>query len=76
MLAPPGKAGTLGGSMNFAGTSSGILVPLLAGFILQFTGTYSAVIYFFAACAVLYLTAQTAPPHRATGTRRILRRHT
>ena len=40
--------------MNFAGTASAILVPLLAGLILQFARSYNCVLYFFASCAILY----------------------
>ncbi len=55
VLAPRPKVGMLGGIMNFAGSASGIAVPIITGFILQFTGTYLAVLLFFAACAGLYV---------------------
>jgi MFS transporter, ACS family, D-galactonate transporter len=55
LLAPRDKVGLLGGTMNFAGSSSGIAVPIITGLILQWTGAYSAVLAFFAACALLYV---------------------
>jgi MFS transporter, ACS family, D-galactonate transporter len=55
LLVPPAQAGTVGGLMNFAGSTGGIVVPLIAGFILQATGSYNGVLYFFAGCAVLFI---------------------
>jgi ACS family D-galactonate transporter-like MFS transporter len=55
LLAPKERAGFVGSVMNFAGSTGGIAVPLLAGFILQETGTYTLVLYYFAGCAVLYV---------------------
>jgi ACS family D-galactonate transporter-like MFS transporter len=55
VLAPREKVGILGGLMNFAGSASGIAVPIVTGAILQFTGAYLAVLFFFAACAGLYV---------------------
>jgi MFS transporter, ACS family, D-galactonate transporter len=43
--------------MNFAGSSSGIAVPIITGLILQWTGAYLDVLYFFAGCAGLYVLA-------------------
>ena len=60
VLAPKEKVGLLGGIMNFAGSSSGIAVPILTGAILQFTGTYLAVLFFFAGCAALYVVGTLA----------------
>jgi ACS family D-galactonate transporter-like MFS transporter len=55
LLAPCDKVGLLGGTMNFAGSSSGIAVPIITGLILQATGAYVAVLMFFAGCALLYV---------------------
>ena len=55
LLAPRDKVGLLGGTMNFAGSASGIAVPIITGFILQSTGTYLGVLTFFAACALVYV---------------------
>jgi ACS family D-galactonate transporter-like MFS transporter len=55
ILAPKQRVGIFGGAMNFAGSSSGIAVPIITGFILQATGAYLIVLYFFAACAALYV---------------------
>ena len=55
LLAPRDKVGLLGGTMNFAGSSSGIAVPIITGLILQATGAYLAVLMFFAGCALLYV---------------------
>lgn len=57
LLAPRQRVGVLGATMNFAGSSSGIAVPIITGFILQWTGAYAAVLGFFAACALLYAVA-------------------
>jgi MFS transporter, ACS family, D-galactonate transporter len=55
ILASKDKVGVVGGVMNFAGSSSGIAVPIITGLILQATGAYLMVLYFFAACAALYV---------------------
>jgi ACS family D-galactonate transporter-like MFS transporter len=55
ILAPRAKVGIVGGAMNFAGSASGIAIPIITGLILQATGTYLMVLYFFAACAALYV---------------------
>jgi ACS family D-galactonate transporter-like MFS transporter len=60
LLAPQRKVGMLGGVMNFAGSASGIAIPIVTGMILQGTGTYLAVLYFFAGCAALYVVATLA----------------
>ena len=57
VLAPRSKVGVVGGLMNFAGSASGIAVPIITGVILQVTGAYLMVLYFFAACAALYVLA-------------------
>lgn len=55
ILAPKDKVGVVGGTMNFAGSASGIAVPIITGYILQITGAYLVALYFFAACAALYV---------------------
>jgi len=55
ILAPKEEVGVVGGVMNFVGSSSGIAVPIITGYILQVTGTYLVALYFFAACAGLYV---------------------
>lgn len=55
ILAPKDKVGIIGGAMNFAGSVSGIAIPIIAGQILQATGSYLIVLYFFATCAALYV---------------------
>jgi ACS family D-galactonate transporter-like MFS transporter len=55
MLASPERIGLVGGVMNFAGTSSGITVPIIVGLIVDHTGGFDAVLNFFAACALVYL---------------------
>jgi ACS family D-galactonate transporter-like MFS transporter len=55
LLAPRAKVGLLGATMNFAGSASGIAVPILTGAILQFSGSYFAVLLFFAGCAAVYV---------------------
>lgn len=55
ILAPKEKVGIVGGAMNFAGSASGIAIPIITGLILQATGAYLMVLYFFAFCAALYV---------------------
>ena len=57
ILAPREKVGLLGGTMNFAGSASGIAVPIITGAILQYSGSYLAVLFYFAGCAALYVAA-------------------
>jgi ACS family D-galactonate transporter-like MFS transporter len=57
MLAKKEKVGLVGGTMNFAGTSAGIIVPIVAGVLLDVTGGYTAVLVFLAAAAGVYLIA-------------------
>lgn len=66
MLAPPEKAGLVGGLMNFAGSSGGIAIPMIAGLILQVTGAYTVVLYFFAGCAALYMLGTLLIPFSRT----------
>ncbi|KMO17771.1 MFS transporter [Methylobacterium platani] len=68
LLAPKDKVGLVGGIMNFAGSASGIAVPILTGVILQATGAYLAVLMFFAACALVYVAGTMLiayPPSRS-----------
>ena len=55
ILAPREKVGVLGGAMNLAGSASGIAVPIITGMLLDATGSYLVVLYFFAGCAALYV---------------------
>lgn len=57
MLAKPDKVGLVGGVMNFAGTSAGIIVPIVAGILIDVTGGYTAVLIFLAASAAVYVVA-------------------
>jgi ACS family D-galactonate transporter-like MFS transporter len=57
MLAKKEKVGLVGGTMNFAGTSAGIIVPIVAGVLLDVTGGYEAVLTFLAIAAAVYLVA-------------------
>ena len=67
ILAPRAKVGLLGGVMNFAGSCSGIAIPIITGMILQATGTYLAVLYFFAGSAALYVLATMIIDFRTGG---------
>jgi ACS family D-galactonate transporter-like MFS transporter len=58
VLAPKEKVGIVGGTMNFAGSASGIAVPIITGLILDYTGgSYLTVLFYFAGCAALYVAA-------------------
>lgn len=51
ILGGQSKAGVLGGSMNFCGNMVGVLVPILIGLIVQFTGSYFLALIFFVVMA-------------------------
>ena len=55
LLGAPRAAGMVGALMNLAGSVGGIAVPLLAGALLQLTGSYDAVLLMFACCAGVYI---------------------
>ncbi|WGF89948.1 MFS transporter [Marinivivus vitaminiproducens] len=57
MLAPAQSEGFMGGMMNCAGSVGGIIVPLVAGVLLEVTGTFTAVLTYFAISAGLYVLA-------------------
>ena len=67
ILAPREKVGLLGGTMNFAGSASGIAVPIITGAILQYSGSYLAVLFYFAGCAALYVAATLLIAFPASG---------
>ena len=46
------RAGLLAGSMNFCGNIVGVLVPIMIGLIVQFTGTYFLALMFFVVVAL------------------------
>jgi len=51
ILGGKSKAGVLGGSMNFCGNMVGVIVPILIGLIVQFTGSYFLALIFFVVMA-------------------------
>ena len=55
LLAPKSRVGIVGGTMNMAGSTGGILVPILVGLIIEATGGYDSVLVFFACCAGMYV---------------------
>lgn len=57
MLAQRGRAGALGGIMNFGGNIAGIFVPFLIGIIVQKTGSYFFALLFFVAVALVQIFA-------------------
>ena len=60
ILATRDRAGFLGGCMNFGGNIAGITVPIIVGFIVQFTGSYFLALMFFAAAGVALFACSTA----------------
>jgi len=54
-LTDRGRAGVLGGMMNFGGNLGGIFVPIIIGVIVQATGSYFLALMFFTASGILYL---------------------
>jgi ACS family D-galactonate transporter-like MFS transporter len=59
-LTDRGRAGVLGGMMNFAGNVGGILVPIIIGVIVQVTGSYFLALMFFTASGILYFVGSLA----------------
>lgn len=58
VLAPADKVGFVGGAMNCAGSISGIVIPILIGWILDVSSqSYGTVLAFFAGAAALYVVA-------------------
>lgn len=55
LLAPRSRVATVGGMMNMAGSVGGICIPLIVGLILDVTGSFDPVLYFFAGCAVIFI---------------------
>ncbi|MCY1286466.1 putative galactarate transporter [compost metagenome] len=51
ILGGKSKSGVLGGSMNFCGNMVGVIVPILIGLIVQFTGSYFLALIFFVVMA-------------------------
>jgi ACS family D-galactonate transporter-like MFS transporter len=60
ILATRDRAGFLGGCMNLGGNIAGITVPIIVGFIVQFTGSYFLALMFFAAAGVALLICSAA----------------
>ena len=57
LLAAPARVGLIGGVMNMAGSTGGIVVPILVGVILQMAGGFARVLGFFAACSAVFVFA-------------------
>ncbi|WP_407935784.1 MFS transporter [Cupriavidus necator] len=49
----PERSGVLGGTMNFCGNMAGVVVPILIGGIVQWSGSYFLALLFFVVMAVL-----------------------
>lgn len=52
ILGGKSRSGVLGGAMNFWGNMAGVIVPILIGLIVQFTGSYFLALIFFVAMAL------------------------
>ncbi len=55
--------------MNMAGSCGGIAVPILAGLLLQASGSYNSVLLMLAGCAGLYTLGTALIPFGAAGGR-------
>ncbi|EBO9655487.1 MFS transporter [Salmonella enterica subsp. enterica] len=55
LLVARNKVGIMGGAMNMAGSIGGISVPIVVGLLLQASGGYQAVLWFFAGCSLVYM---------------------
>jgi ACS family D-galactonate transporter-like MFS transporter len=54
ILAGRNNAGIVGGAMNLGGNVAGILSPIIVGFIVGATGSYTGALLFFVGCGVLF----------------------
>jgi ACS family D-galactonate transporter-like MFS transporter len=55
LLVDVNQVGILGAVMNCAGSIGGIAIPIITGLILQRTASFDMVLYFYSACAVVYM---------------------
>ena len=53
IIGGPERAGVLGGAMNFCGNMAGVVVPILIGVIVQWSGSYFLALMFFVVMAAL-----------------------
>jgi len=61
------RAGLLAGAMNFCGNIVGVIVPILIGLIVQFTGTYFLALMFFVVAALCLMLSASAVDYRERG---------
>jgi MFS transporter, ACS family, D-galactonate transporter len=54
ILAGRDNAGIVGGAMNLGGNVAGILSPIIVGFIVGTTGSYTGALLFFVGCGALF----------------------
>ncbi|MFJ2691523.1 hypothetical protein [Pseudomonas sp. NPDC087336] len=55
------------GTMNFCGNMAGVIVPILIGLIVQFTGSYFLVLIFFVVMAMLLAIFSSLIDYRERG---------
>lgn len=55
LMVSTAKVGMMGGLMNMAGSIGGISVPIIVGILLQTSGDYQLVLWFFAGCSLVYM---------------------
>ncbi|MCY1523669.1 putative glucarate transporter [compost metagenome] len=53
IIGGPARTGVLAGTMNFCGNMAGVVVPILIGLIVQFSGSYFLALIFFVVMAAL-----------------------
>ncbi|AYF86852.1 MFS transporter [Pseudomonas sp. JS3066] len=53
IIGGPAKTGVLAGTMNFCGNMAGVVVPILIGLIVEFSGSYFLALIFFVVMAAL-----------------------
>lgn len=54
ILAGRNNSGIMGGAMNLGGNIAGIVSPIIVGFIVGATGSYTGALLFFVGCGVLF----------------------
>jgi ACS family D-galactonate transporter-like MFS transporter len=54
ILAGRNNVGIMGSAMNLGGNAAGILSPIIVGFIVGSTGSYTGALLFFVGCGVLF----------------------
>lgn len=59
-LSDPHSSGRVGSAMNVGSQVGAVVSPIVVGFLVQWTGSFTLAMYFFVACAILFIVASLA----------------